>query len=67
MKQKISFILSLVILCGVLGVIGMTATTAIAQEDDFGKKCNCVYPNGGVYGRIIGEDCFASDCWIEIS
>ena len=67
MNKKVRYIASLVFLFGVIGVIGMMAPSSFAQDDDeYGKKCNCVYPNDGIYGRRIGDDCFAQDCWIDL-
>ncbi len=65
--KRIRFIVSLFVLTGVIGVVGML-TPSFAQDDEegAGKKCNCVYPNAGIYGRRIGEDCFAEDCWIDL-
>jgi len=63
MKKQIKFVIALVVLTGVIGVIGTVASFA----DEGAPKCNCYYPNTGVYGVKNGDDCPATECWVEMS
>jgi len=63
MKKQIRYIISLVVLLGVIGVICAT-TTGFAQ--DAGKKCTCKYTSGD-YGIKENDDCVVQECWYEIN
>lgn len=67
--ERIKQGISILLLAGVLGVVGISSiTSAYADEEEAGcGKCQCQMPNnpqGSQYGRMYSGDCVNCNCYI---